>query len=518
MELTRNKTIAILLLILVLGAALRLYPSVMQWQGLLSEPDSYIYLSVAEQTLAHHLTITSLLSGVPPKAYDEYPGLVLFPAYISYLTGISVYSIIQFSPVLMGLLGIIAVYLLAYEFMKKHWMALFAAFLYSVLPATLYRSIAGEYRGEVFVPVFLAFAMLLLIKTNKKNMIWTAPCFIGLTALSVVWWSGGVYAVIAPVIYFACAAAFLYLPKVVQRTAYNPLLRNRITHILIIAIGIGAYPIFTLFVPYLQMIVGGFITFQTSFISELAPTSLAYILAYYTWVWVAALMGLLLMIYYNKKETFHKSQYALFALFLPALAMQTVAVRWLILFSVPACVYAAYMIYALITMFNIWKPRALLIVVGLSAIALVAGVHFIAILQPADYLNPSFTTALSWMKNNTAANATVLTLWPDGSLVEGVASRESYSDSVISLGAKYTLSFEDMLYAKAGNYSYLQSVRPDYILVRRSWLNETPGILIEINQSLNTSYNGTDLQQLTDGAAPYPIVFKNNDTIIYQLV
>ena len=209
LDLARKQTFAFLLLILLLGAVLRLYPAVVVWHNLFYEPDVYIYYSVASQTLANHFIITSKLSGVPPRPYAEYPGLVLFPATISYLTGISVYSIIEFSPVLMGLLGIIVVYLLAYEFIKQHWFALFAAFLYSVLPATLYRSIAGEYRGEVFVPVFLAFAMLLLIKMNRKNMIWTVPSFIGLIALSIAWWSGGIYAIIAPTLFFISAAIFI---------------------------------------------------------------------------------------------------------------------------------------------------------------------------------------------------------------------------------------------------------------------------------------------------------------------
>ena len=520
LDLTRKQTLAFLLLILILGATLRLYPAVVVWHNLFYEPDVYIYYSVASQTLANHFTITSKLSGVPPRPYAEYPGLVLFPATISYLTRISVYSIIEFSPVLMGLLGIIAVYLLAYEFMKNHWMALFATFLYSVLPATLYRSIAGEYRGEVFVPVFLAFAMLLLIKMNRKNMIWTVPSFIGLTALSIAWWSGGIYAVVAPTLFFISAAIFTYLPKVLPRTAYNPLLRNRITHILIIILIAVAYPIAPI-IPYLQKM-AGFIQLQsqTPYIAELTPTSVTYILNYYAWIWVAAIMGLGLMIYYNKKETFYRSQYALFALFLPAIIMETIAIRWLILFSIPACIYGAYLIYALITIFQMRKQRAIIIVCGFAAIALVLGVHFVAVLQPADFLNQQFISALSWMKNNTAANATVLTLWPDGSLVEGVADRASYTDSVMGLAPwpPYVVEFEKMLYAKAGNYSYIQSIkpRPNYLLVRRVWLKETLGILIQIGKPLNTTYNGTDLQQLVNGTAPFPIVFRNNDSIIYK--
>ena len=227
-------------------------------------------------------------------------------------------------------------------------------------------------------------------------------------------------------------------------------------------------------------------------------------------------MGLGLMIYYNKKEMFYRSQYALFALSLPAIVMGMIAMRWLILFSIPACIYGAYLIYAIITVSQMHKQTAIITICGFSVIALILGIYYIATLQPADFLNQQFISALSWMKNNTAANATVLTLWPDGSLVEGVADRESYSDSIMGLGSPYAMEFEKMLYAKAGNYSYIQSIKPNYLLVRRVWLNETIGILIQINRPINTTYNGTDLQQLVNGTAPFPIVYMNNDSIIYK--
>ncbi len=487
----------------------------------MAEPDVYIYLSVAQQTQAHNLTITSMLSGSPPRPYSEFPGLVLFPAYISTYLHISVQNIIYFSPVLMGLLGILAVYLLTEEFMHKRWVSLFAAFLYAALPAALYRSILGEYRGEVFVPVFLAFIMLLFIKTERKNAAWTIPGIIGLSALSIWWWSGGVYAIIAPLIFLGCAITFFLLPKIIKRTACNPLMRNRLTHAAIIAVIVASYPILMIIVPRLQDMVGGFISFQTSFISELAPTSVAWLFSYYTWVFIAAVLGLGLMIAYDKKESFHKPQYALFALFLPAIMMQTIAVRWLILFAVPGCIYGAYFVYALLAIIRVPRRRSIIIVVGLSAIALAAGISLMGRYQPADYINYQYLGALSWLKNNTASNATVLTMWPDGSVVEGYANRISLTDSIMSQNQVHIVAFEKSLYARAGNYSYIRNISPSYLLVRRTWLYETDGILFELGRNLNTSYEGTNLQQLLqiNGTAPppFPVVYRNNDTIIYAI-
>ena len=49
---------------------------------------------------------------------------------------------------------------------------------------------------------------------------------------------------------------------------------------------------------------------------------------------------------------------------------------------------------------------------------------YITGLAPADQINPQFIQALAWMYNNTPSNSVVLTLWPDGSVVEGVAQRK----------------------------------------------------------------------------------------------
>ncbi|MEM0148286.1 MAG: STT3 domain-containing protein [Candidatus Micrarchaeaceae archaeon] len=510
--------IAAFIFILLIGLFLRLYPLV-RWSGIFAEPDVYIYFSVATQTASHNFSITSLLSGVPPRAYNEFPGLVLFPAYMSAITHISIYNIIYYSPVLMGLLGIIAVYLLARELIQqKRWPALMAAFLYAVLPAVLYRSIAGEYRGEVFVPVFLAFAMLFLIRLNRRNALLYGAGFIALTALSLAWWSGGFYALAAPLLFAISAAVFHFLPKAIKKTANNPILRNRLTNLLIIAVLLCAYPIYTILIPKLQSIAGGYTTFITSDVAELAPTSTGWILSYYNWAYIGAILGLVLLIYFGNWERFHKPYYAILALALPAIIMETFAVRWLILFTVPACILAAYFVYAMFTMLKVWQKRQLFLAIGLCAIAFASGLTFMLAYQPTDYLNSQFLSALAWMKSNTPLNSTILTMWPDGSVVEGWAERQSYTDSIMSQRPDIIVAFEKFLYANAGNYSYVKSIKPSYLLVRQTWKLETIGILAELSYPLNKSINGTNLQQLLNGTAPYPIVFKNNDTIIYKVI
>jgi hypothetical protein len=87
-----------------------------------------------------------------------------------------------------------------------------------------------------------------------------------------------------------------------------------------------------------------------------------------------------------------------------------------------------------------------------------------------------------------------LTLWPDGSPIEGWADRISVTDSVGSQNATKADAFARWLYNSSPDGQFLLSNingKPDYLLVRYSWLLETLGIFVEsgINASLKTYYS-----------------------------
>jgi asparagine N-glycosylation enzyme membrane subunit Stt3 len=111
----------------------------------------------------------------------------------------------------------------------------------------------------------------------------------------------------------------------------------------------------------------------------------------------------------------------------------------------------------------------------------------------ADFVNPTFLSALNWIRTNTPANSTFLTLWPDGSVIEGWAQRISVTDSVGSQNASKADPFAAWLLNSSPDPKFLTSNingRPDYFLIRYAWLNELSGIYTEANISLNESYYG----------------------------
>lgn len=131
----------------------------------------------------------------------------------------------------------------------------------------------------------------------------------------------------------------------------------------------------------------------------------------------------------------------------------------------------------------------------LIAIILVADSNYVTGLLPADQINPSFIQALSWLNNNSASNSVVLTLWPDGSLVEGVANRTSVTDSVGSQYAYKANPFAAWLYDSSADPAFLLSNlsgKPDYLLVRAAWMNEAAGIFTESGINVTSSSYGFD--------------------------
>ncbi len=131
-----------------------------------------------------------------------------------------------------------------------------------------------------------------------------------------------------------------------------------------------------------------------------------------------------------------------------------------------------------------WLPFVWIFIFAL----LYYNVIYTAGLVQADGINPLFFQALNWMKNNTPSNSVVLTLWPDGSVVEGVANRTSVTDSVGSQNYTKADPFAAWLFNSSPDPRFLTGPingKPNYLLVRNTWMEETSGILTEAQAKVN---------------------------------
>ncbi len=227
----------------------------------------------------------------------------------------------------------------------------------------------------------------------------------------------------------------------------------------------------------------------------------------------------------------------LMAYFIITAYLEMHVIRFNALLSIPLAMLSAFTLYWLIIAANNMKfaypygkyLALILLVIALLyvAIKLVSNANFYSqSLVQADSINPQFLTALQWLKANSPSNSVVVTLWPDGSVVEAVANRTSVMDSVGSENGTKAGPFAAWLLNDSSDPQFLTTPTlmgsPNYILVRTSWLIETQGIYTEANITTNASEYGylplTSFSEATVNSTFKQLVLRTNPASQYPAI
>ena len=194
--------------------------------------------------------------------------------------------------------------------------------------------------------------------------------------------------------------------------------------------------------------------------------------------------------------------------------------------AIPGSVYALPVVVVTLLIgigLYLLKRSTVCLITGIVMLAVLIGyimlldTSYSSTLIQADNINPTFISALGWIHNNTAPNSVILTLWPDGSLVEGVANRTSVTDSVGSQNRSKADPFAAWVFNTSTDGNFLTgriNGKPNYLLVRYTWLLETSGIYTEAqfnasnyNQSVVArmikQFNKTSASQLNPAKTAY---------------
>ncbi len=239
-------------------------------------------------------------------------------------------------------------------------------------------------------------------------------------------------------------------------------------------------------------------------IEELQRPSLAFIWQSFSWQIVLAPLGVVLFLLLGRRivskehsMTANIAFIAVIAYFMVTLWLQLSAIRYNSLVAAPIAILAAYAVYAVPKSLMGNRRRWLIYI----PIAIFAALMVLNTMQTfgssfssgqADGITPQFLQAMAWLRGNTPANATVLALWPDGSVVEGWGSRTSLMDSVGGQSGARIYNFSQWLFSTVPNATYLYNAgRPQYFVVRGYWIYEIGGIATEGGIS-NTSAYGYD--------------------------
>ncbi len=197
-------------------------------------------------------------------------------------------------------------------------------------------------------------------------------------------------------------------------------------------------------------------------------------------------------------------------------------IRFSSLFSIPLAIFSAYSIYWLINLIinkNInlnelqnkskkymVAPMAFIIFIVIVVLYLTTIFYHVNI---SDGITNQTLNGVKWLSNNTPTNSIILTLWTEGSIVEGWGNRTSVIDSVGSQNIVKINTFYNWLINDSNSTEifYNKSMgSPDYLLVRYYWMNFLPEIYNTLNisnkiyimnyKNINSNFNGTKYEFL----------------------
>ncbi|MEM0149910.1 MAG: hypothetical protein QXW10_03385 [Candidatus Micrarchaeaceae archaeon] len=244
---------------------------------------------------------------------------------------------------------------------------------------------------------------------------------------------------------------------------------------------------------------------------------------------VGMLIGLLLFaaIALYRKKVFtakHSDEYfiIILAYFAATMYLQANAVRFNSLVAVPIAILSAISIYTIgkfiydrkVSIYGAFRAINLYYVIVLIIVVLVVYYTYLgsSTFAQADGIDQSFLNATVWMRNNTPANATFLTVWPDGSVIEGWGNRTSLTDSVGGQNGPLIANFSRWLFNDSPDPQYLYSIgKPQYIFTRPYWFTLSGGIAEE--GGVNTTGFGLQLMN-----ALQPIYNSTTNTDYYEFI
>jgi asparagine N-glycosylation enzyme membrane subunit Stt3 len=319
-----------------------------------------------------------------------------------------------------------------------------------------------------------------------------APTFTGLDFF-------GLY---LPMVIGAAGAYYLVSDEKKMKFVQSPSTRIALVFIAIITVVIIAGTLYSGYIAHISNVGQGTSGIGQS-TQELQPPTYSFLFASFGYELFLAPIGVLLFLLIADRShhaTRHRigdisinANYgflAMLAYLLITVYLQAGAIRYNSLLSIPMALFAAYSIYIIGRVLYDQK-YALFGKVQLSYIfyalfIVLIYLHFqIAYSQSfssaqADGVNQQFLDAVTWMRSNIPLNATVLTLWPDGSVVEGWGNRTSYMDSVGGETGSRIYNFTDWLFNTTPDTQYLyNNHKPQYLLVRQYWWMELGGIAEE---------------------------------------
>lgn len=186
-----KKNVMVFLPILILAFAIRLITFKEKY---LLAYDPYFHYAVSRYIIENgEFPFFWNLANAPTGRYINEPlGLYYIGVFFYKILPFSFFDTFKLTPAIVGTLSLIPFYFLVKEIFNRR-VALYSSLILAILPAFVYRGLAGFYRGDVFFIFFMFFAFYFFIKsikTLKLNYAIISGLFFGFTAYV---WNGYIF-------------------------------------------------------------------------------------------------------------------------------------------------------------------------------------------------------------------------------------------------------------------------------------------------------------------------------------
>lgn len=465
------KELAILLGITALAFSMRL---ISFKHGYLLEVDPYHH---------YHEASKLLQSGAVVFAGLYAPAIILFSILSPF--GISFYDAFRLTTPLLGSLAILPVYFIVREALSSR-AALLSSLILALLPAYVYRNLAGFYRGDSYFVLLSSLCFLFFLRAcregDSKRLAAFSLAGAIFFALMGAAWQGAIYGVVMLAAFAVFYAAFAYvtardfqraalaygitavagtlllnffaavqpierpwwlhelnfyiLPSSIAALAVLAALKLKADTIetnkkiaLLSALGVVSIAsIATLFPEKIKWLFSGLVTasaggsLQTTL--ELQPIDMEVLWQKYSVVSALAVAGFILFLS-SLKQKLGGEKIFILVWALSSAYLLTLAMRYAFLASLPVAIMGAL---ALEQLFKIRLPKRApeLACTALLVFTFFSGVSYAE--QSKPMITDEWNRALLWVKDSTPNDAVVLSWWDFGYWIEAVAERKPIID------------------------------------------------------------------------------------------
>lgn len=489
---TKNKKKEWIILLSIFLAAFTIRMFTFRFEYLL-DYDTFHHYAIAKY-IAENNEFPSIwyLSRYPDGALITEPMGLYYISVILYKIlkpfGITFFNAFRLTSPLFGALTILPVYFLAKNIFNKRT-ALFSAIILTFLPAYLYRTFSGFYRGDGFSFFFIVLGFFFFIRSIeeklKKNIIFSILAGLSFGFMGLVW-NGFMFGFIVVSLFVILYSSLAY----VQAKSSNQVL---LSYAISAAVGIAiikysmmiqphveifvndlikyVYPFTLLFSSFLEVIkyktkglkiktkayflslsivIFVILTFKlfpelwqklfigyglvratnvfTQTIGELQPTTLGVFWRKYAIVAVLFIPGILYFFKELNKENIEKKLF-MFIWILASLFVLKEAIRYTFLASIPIAIISAFFLYKLeegISKRFLTKKVAQVVISILLLAVIVSGILFANSMKP--FITREWYSALTFLKSQ--EKGAVLCWWDQGSWVQGVTGFPTVVDTV----------------------------------------------------------------------------------------